>query len=617
MTASANLEPHGSLGARSQSADISPASFEREPTDLRLSRFRALLLLALCGLSFVFFRPGAPPELQLRLDWLVAGSLLHLGLATLLTESLRGSRRMVASSLFAMIDGALAVLWMSATGGLDSPLVTLVYAAVLSLSVAMSPRMFFVAGTALFLSTVMIWFHVDVGLVPRIGLATHSVFLLLFSAFCVLSARASERVRVAKEQSDLQLRELELANESLARRFDEFEDEVRQQTREHSLMATAVEYAADPVEITDAGGRVLYVNPAFERDLGENRGRVLGDPPICIPPGEGGHAFSEAVLGSIAERGVWLGELRWTRSDGSTFAHEATVAPVKRSDGEAAGYVIVRRSMEEKRRNAARIRKYARRLEQTNANLEEFGYAISHDLQEPLRKVATFVSLLERRHSASLDDTARDFIRHAVDGCARMQRMILDLLEYSRLARDSFVPEATDFRQLVSSVLADLELSIREAGAEVEVGSLPEAFQCHPVQISRVFQNLISNAIKFRSPDRPPIVKIQATRRFEGWEFSVADNGIGFDERSVDRIFAVFQRLHPPSRYPGSGIGLAVCKKIIERHGGRIWCESHPGLGSTFLFLLPEQAETSDVHPIPLLHSTTMKRLLQSDESTP
>jgi PAS domain S-box-containing protein len=225
-------------------------------------------------------------------------------------------------------------------------------------------------------------------------------------------------------------------------------------------------------------------------------------------------------------------------------------------------------------------------LERSNADLEQFAYVASHDLQEPLRMVSSFTQLLGQRYKGKLDKDADEFIGYAVEGANNMQRLINDLLSFSRVGTRGKPPELISVDTVLDRALDNLKLAIEESQAVVERDSLPTV-AVDDVQLIQIFQNLIANAIKFRG-DEPPRIRIAAEARGNEWVFSVRDNGIGIDPQYLDRIFIIFQRLHERGKYPGTGIGLAVCKKIVQRHGGRIWVESELGKGSTFYFSLPK-----------------------------
>jgi len=251
-------------------------------------------------------------------------------------------------------------------------------------------------------------------------------------------------------------------------------------------------------------------------------------------------------------------------------------------------------------KQAREIQRYAAELEQlvrgrtaelarSNAELEQFAYVASHDLQEPLRMVSSYVQLLAHRYQDKLDSDANEFIAFAVDGAKRMQALINDLLSFSRVGTRGKPFEPTDCGLALDCALDNLRVAIEESGATVIRAPLPTVAG-DATQLTELFQNLIGNAVKFRRPQEPPRVEVAAERRAGEWLFSVRDNGIGLDMRFAERIFMIFQRLHTRREYPGTGIGLAMCKKIVERHGGRIWVESAPGKGATFYFTIPASA---------------------------
>ncbi len=229
-------------------------------------------------------------------------------------------------------------------------------------------------------------------------------------------------------------------------------------------------------------------------------------------------------------------------------------------------------------------------LARTNQDLEQFAYVASHDLQEPLRMVAAYTQLLAEKYKGKLDEQADKYIHYAVDGATRMQTLVQDLLAFSRSGREGTEMSATDCNTVVQQALLNLEAAVRDNAAQVNCGTLP-AVHANSGQLRQVFQNLIANAMKFRKPE-PPIVQIAARKHGEEWLFSVADNGIGISPDHLNDIFVIFHRLHTRDEYPGNGIGLAICKRIIERHGGRIWVESEKDRGTTFKFSLPANQPT-------------------------
>ncbi|MEA2372666.1 MAG: hypothetical protein QOH12_3060 [Solirubrobacteraceae bacterium] len=233
----------------------------------------------------------------------------------------------------------------------------------------------------------------------------------------------------------------------------------------------------------------------------------------------------------------------------------------------------------------ARLDEQALDLRRSNAELEQFAYVASHDLQEPLRKIASFCQALDRRYHGQLDDRADQYIEFAVDGAKRMQTLINDLLAFSRVGRGGRRDEVLETRELVAAAQDFLETALDEAGANVVVGDLPQV-RGDKALLESVFRNLIANAVKFRA-EAEPVVRIEARPADSDWEFSICDNGIGIDPEYAERIFVIFQRLHAKETYPGTGIGLAMCRKIVEYHGGRIWLDTDHPVGACFRFTLP------------------------------
>jgi signal transduction histidine kinase len=255
----------------------------------------------------------------------------------------------------------------------------------------------------------------------------------------------------------------------------------------------------------------------------------------------------------------------------------------------------IRRALQEKKLREQRrkaeeaLAEKAEELARSNKELEQFAYIASHDLQEPLRMVASYTELLGERYRGKLDDKADKYIGYAVDGARRMQGLINDLLAYARVGSRAKPMEATDPSAVLALVITGLRKAIEGSHAEIVATSLPTVL-ADDVQLGQVFQNLIANAIKFRHPEHAPQIRVWAELEGEMVRFCVADNGIGMEKESTGRIFQMFQRLHTREEYEGTGIGLAVAKKVVERHGGQIWFDSAPGEGTTFYFTLPAAA---------------------------
>src|SRR5688572_10821785 len=280
-------------------------------------------------------------------------------------------------------------------------------------------------------------------------------------------------------------------------------------------------------------------------------------------------------------------EKRYLRADGAVIWCEVAVALVRDVYGVPQYEVAIFDEVTDRKQAEARLREAHEELKRSNAELEQFAYVASHDLQEPLRMVASYAQLLGRRYEAKLDGDAREFMAYIVDGASRMKQLIEDLLAYSRVGT-----KGADFRNVnaddaLKRALFNLRAAIQEAGAVVTNDPLP-TLPADEVQLAQLLQNLMGNALKFRSASVPRI-HIAVQERDGEWEFEVRDNGIGIEPQYYERIFMVFQRLHNKGEYPGTGIGLAICKKVVERHGGRIWVESRPGAGSSFYFTLPKE----------------------------
>ncbi len=271
----------------------------------------------------------------------------------------------------------------------------------------------------------------------------------------------------------------------------------------------------------------------------------------------------------------------WVR----VFSYGGTLA--RSSDGKPLLAVVTIQDVTERKQSEDELKRLLTELERSNKELEQFAYVASHDLQEPLRMVASYVQLLERKYTGQLDDKALKYIYFAVDGAKRMQKLIDGLLAFSRVPRGAPFTHV-DMNKSFSQAVKNLSVAIKENGAVVTRDQLPGVWG-DEIQLSQLFQNLIGNSIKFRKPDVPPRIHVSGKSKGDEWIFSVQDNGIGIESLYWGRIFLIFQRLHSREEYPGTGIGLALCKRITERHHGRIWVESTPGTGSTFFFTIRDR----------------------------
>jgi PAS domain S-box-containing protein len=280
-------------------------------------------------------------------------------------------------------------------------------------------------------------------------------------------------------------------------------------------------------------------------------------------------------------------EMERTGPDGNPVWLSISGEPVFDEDGHLRGYRGVGRDITERKRAQAVLRAAYDELARSNAELQQFAYVASHDLQEPLRMIGSYTQLLERRYIDKLDQDAREFMNFIVDGATRMKQLIEDLLAYSRVGTRGKELMPVPAQVALDKALLNLRATIESSGAAITHDSLPEV-TADDTQLVQLLQNLIGNAIKFRKKDEPPRIHVGVQDSGGEWRFCVADEGIGIETQYFERIFMVFHRLHTRDEYPGTGIGLAICKKVIDRHGGRIWLESAPGKGSKFYFTLPK-----------------------------
>jgi len=342
-------------------------------------------------------------------------------------------------------------------------------------------------------------------------------------------------------------------------------------------------FAMSPDLLAAAGfdGLLKHFNDAWEQQLGWPREVLERRPYLEIVHPED-RVETERQIARLAQ-GETIAEYvcRMICADGTIRWMAWSGGP-----GDEAFY-IVGRDVSDRLAMEHELAQRAERLQGTNAELQDFAYTASHDLSEPLRMVASFLGLLERRSAGDLDDAGREYLRQALDGAGRMRNLIDDLLLYSRVANEEPSRQQVDLGALVADVLRFLTPAIEEAGATVEVGRLP-TLEAEPGQIMQLLQNLIGNAVKFHRPGAPPVVRVSARRTLGACVVTVADDGVGIPDADQERIFTMFTRLYGRDEFAGTGIGLAICRRIAERHGGRIYVESIVGEGSAFHTLLPD-----------------------------
>ncbi len=353
---------------------------------------------------------------------------------------------------------------------------------------------------------------------------------------------------------------------------------------------TLFDMSADALVTVDGEGRMLETNPSFETLTGRSGAGLQGQP-FCevFLSVEEARSFVRQAFADRLRHDVTL-TLRHADGGLRHVLLNAAVIPGAHSDDPC--LYISARDISHRIEAQRQLARKSDELERSNAELSAFAYVASHDLRQPLRMISSYLGLIERRLGTALPDDLREFLSFAVDGARRMDRLILDLLEYSRVGHDDGRREAVDVAEVVNDSLLNLKLAIEESQAELVVGALP-VIESDRLELLRLFQNLIGNALKYRSLDRLP--RIEVGYRGDGGEhcFFVRDNGIGIAAEQSDRAFGIFQRLVPAEQYEGTVIGLAICKKIVEHRGGRIWVDSRPGFGSTFFFTVPEDAAAS------------------------
>jgi light-regulated signal transduction histidine kinase (bacteriophytochrome) len=289
-------------------------------------------------------------------------------------------------------------------------------------------------------------------------------------------------------------------------------------------------------------------------------------------------------LGAPEARRMGAGrDLFGLRKDGSEFPVEIGINPVRTDEGQ---FVISAIADISEREQTKALRRAVEALERSNIELQRFAYVASHDLQTPMRGVAGFAELLRTRHADKLDAQAQDWIRRMVDSVGQLQTLVGDLLEYARVDSPAHRFEPVPLGEVFAHVALLLDAAVRETGAELGCGELPVVMGARS-QLVQLLLNLIGNALKYRGAE-PPRIHVGARREGSEWRFAVRDNGIGIAARHHERIFEMFQRLHDQGEYPGTGIGLAVCRRVVQLHGGRIWVESAPGRGSGFYFTIAE-----------------------------
>ena len=374
--------------------------------------------------------------------------------------------------------------------------------------------------------------------------------------------------------------------------FSEFSHDLSESKESEAKYRGLLEAAPDAMVVVNVAGEIVLLNVRAEKEFGYSRDELIGQKvKNIIPEGfaerliaDGTRSAAEALAQQIGT-GI---ELIGRRKDGSEFPIELMLSPLESAEGILVTAAI--RDISVRQKAEKHLVKTVGELKRSNDELQQFAYVSSHDLQEPLRMVSSYTQLLAKRYKGRLDSDADEFIAFAVDGCNRMQGLIQDLLTYSRAGTNGKELHEISGEDALRVALTNLRPTIEQSGAVVTHDSLPAVTTDAP-QLTQVFQNLIGNAIKYRGHEVPQVHVSATNNGGDEWIFSVRDNGLGIDPQYFERIFIIFQRLHGREEFEGTGIGLAICKKILERLGGRIWVESQPEKGSTFYFALPDTEE--------------------------
>jgi PAS domain S-box-containing protein len=363
---------------------------------------------------------------------------------------------------------------------------------------------------------------------------------------------------------------------------------ITEKKREEGKFQALLESAPDAMVIVNKFGQIILVNAQTEKLFGYERSALLGQEVEMLIPMrfKGIHpTHREGFFSQPKTRSMGANlELYGKKKEGEEFPVEISLSPIETEDGLLVSAAI--RDITDQKRAAAALKEYASRLEISNKELEQFAYVASHDLQEPLRNITNYVGLLEAGGVENWSNESKHFLSVIIKSANRMKILIRELLNFSRVGRDRVI-ENVDCAEVINDVLSDLDFNIRENHAKVTVDKMP-VIKGNKIEMKQLFQNLLSNALKFKKEIVTPQIHIYCEDKYTVMQFSVADNGIGIEEEYLNKLFLLFQRLHQENEYPGTGIGLATCKKIVELNKGKIWVKSKPGMGSTFYFTIPK-----------------------------
>ncbi len=405
-----------------------------------------------------------------------------------------------------------------------------------------------------------------------------------------LAMRSPAELEIANKSLRLEVANRQKAEAALQNLNLELENRVEQRTNAYKesekRFRSLFEAAPEFIYLLDLEGTIEKVNKSVIDNSGYAESELI-DRPIANFLSTRSQPIALKGFSDLLEKGYYRQEVEFVCQDSTVVTMDCSGTIVGDSQADDAYVLVIQRNISDRKRMENTLIKTNQELRLSNAELEKFAYLASHDLREPLRMVTSFTQLLAKRYGGQLDDDADQIIGFAVDGAARMEELIHDLLEYSRIGKVDNNLGTVDCEQVLQQAQTNLQVLIQESKVEITHQPLPKVIG-ERIQLIQLFQNLLENAIVYRDRNRVTTIEVGAKEETQQWLFWVKDNGIGISEQYQPQIFQIFQRLHSKQEYPGTGIGLAICLKIIERHEGKIWVESSPGNGSTFYFTLPK-----------------------------